>query len=175
MKSIYTGKTTNWKQLGGPDIAIKPYSRPATDGGTVELFVQDILRGQSFGSNVEFVSTTTQALRKLAGSPGGIYYASAPEVVPQCKIKPLPLGRQPGELVPPYQEPFVPLSQCPGLRNQLNIEAFQTGQYPLTRQLFVVGKQNGQTDEQAGDTYANFVLTEQGQELITQAGFVRIR
>lgn len=175
LKSIYTGKTTNWKQLGGPDVTIKPYSRPKNDGGTVELFVQDILAGQPFGSNVEFVSTTTQALRKLAGSPGGIYYASAPEVVPQCTIKPLPLGRQQGKFVPPYQEPFVPLSQCPGKRNQLNAAAFQSGQYPITRSLFVIVKQNGQIEQQAGSAYSNFLLTRQGQELITQAGFVRIR
>lgn len=175
LKSIYTGKITNWKQLGGPDLTIQPYSRPTSDGGTVELFVQDILGGQSFGSNVEFVSTTTQALQKLAKSPGGIYYASAPEVVPQCTIKPLPLGRKPGEFVPPYKEPLVPLSQCPVKRNQLNIEAFQAGQYPITRNLFVVVKQNGQTDEQVGEAYANFLLTGQGQELIAQTGFVRIR
>lgn len=175
LKSIYTGKTTNWKQLGGPDLKIRPYSRPTTDGGTVELFVQDILRGQPFGSNVEFVSTTTQSLQKLASDPGGIYYASAPEVVPQCTIKPLPLGRSPGEFVPPYQEPFVPASQCPAKRNQLNIQAFQTGQYPITRNLFVIVKQNGQIDEQAGEAYANFLLTGQGQDLIAQVGFVRIR
>ena len=175
LKSIYTGKTTNWKQLGGPDIAIKPYSRPTTAGGTVELFVQEILGGGAFGSNVEFVSTTTQALRKLACSPGGIYYSSAPEVVPQCTIRPLPLGRKPGEFISPYQEPFVPLSQCPGRRNQLNINAFQTGQYPITRNLFVVVKQNDQIDQQAGEAYANFLLTQQGQELIAQAGFVKIR
>lgn len=175
LKSIYTGKTTNWKQLGGPNIAIKPYSRPTTDGGTVELFGQQILGSQAFGSNVEFVSTTTQALRKLADSPGGIYYASAPEVVPQCTIQPLPLGRNPGELIPPYLEPFVPLSQCPGKRNQLNIDAFQTGQYPITRNLFVVVKQNDQIDQQAGEAYANFLLTQQGQELIAQTGFVKIR
>lgn len=175
LKSIYTGKITNWKQLGGPDLAIKAYSRPTTDGGTVELFVQDILGGQAFGANVEFVSTTTQALRKLATNPGGIYYASAPEVVPQCTIKPLPLGRKADELIPPYQEPFVPLSQCPNVRNQLNIQAFQTGQYPITRNLFVIVKQNGQIDEQAGETYANFLLTAQGQGLISKTGFVKIR
>nr|WP_225225630.1 hypothetical protein [Komarekiella delphini-convector] len=62
-----------------------------------ELFVQDILSGQAFGSNVEFISTTTQALQKLASSPSGIYYASAPQVVPQCSIKPLPLGRTQGQ------------------------------------------------------------------------------
>ncbi|MBW4564191.1 MAG: PstS family phosphate ABC transporter substrate-binding protein [Mojavia pulchra JT2-VF2] len=175
IKLIYTGKINNWSQLGGPNIPIKPYSRRITDGGTVELFVQDILGGQPFGSQVEFVSTTTQALQKLAGSPGAIYYASAPEVVPQCSIKPLPLGRTQGQYIAPYQEPFVLPSECPGKRNKLNIEAFQSGKYPITRNLFVVVKETGQIEEQAGVAYAKLLLTEQGQELITQAGFVKIR
>jgi phosphate transport system substrate-binding protein len=175
LRSIYTGKTTNWSQLGGPNLPIKAYSRRITDGGTVELFVQNILGGQAFGPNVEYVSTTTQALQKLAGSPGGIYYASAPEVVPQCSIKPLPLGRTQGQYIAPYQEPLILPSECPGNRNKLNIEAFQSGKYPITRNLFVVVKQTGQTEQRAGDAYANLLLTEQGQELIAQSGFVRIR
>jgi phosphate transport system substrate-binding protein len=175
LKSIYTGKTTNWSQLGGPNIPIKAYSRRITDGGTVELFVQDILGGQDFDSNVEFVSTTTQGLQKVANSPGGIYYASAPEVVPQCSIRALPLGKKQGQYITPYQEPFVLPSQCPGKRNKLNIEAFQSGKYPITRTLFVVVKQNGQIEQQAGSAYANLLVTQQGQELIAQSGFVKIR
>jgi len=81
----------------------------------------------------------------------------------------LPLGRKPGELVSPTGTLCTP--QCPGKRNQLNIDAFQAGQYPLTRNLFVVVKQNSQMDEQAGETYGNFLLTEQGQDLIAKAGF----
>ncbi len=175
LRSIYTGKITNWSQVGGSNIPIKAYSRRISDGGTVELFVQDILGGQDFSSNVELVSTTTQALKKVAGSPGGIYYASAPEVVPQCSIKPLPLGRTQGQYIAPYQDPIVLPSECPGTRNKLNIEAFQSGKYPITRNLFVVVKQNDQTEQQAGVAYANLLLTEQGQELISQAGFVKIR
>ncbi|WP_009631845.1 phosphate ABC transporter substrate-binding protein [Synechocystis sp. PCC 7509] len=175
LRSIYTGKVTNWQQVGGPNVAIQPYSRPANDGGTVELFVQDVLGNQKFAANVQFVATTTQALQKLASSPGGIYYASAPEVVPQCTIKPIALGRKANELVPPFQEPFVPLSQCPSQRNQLNTEAFQSGAYPITRNLFAIIKQNGQTEQLAGDAYVNFLLSNQGQELISQSGFVRIR
>ncbi|WP_392531378.1 PstS family phosphate ABC transporter substrate-binding protein [Nostoc sp. C117] len=175
LKSIYTGKINNWNQVGGPNIPIKPYSRRIVDGGTVELFVQDILGGQAFSSNVEFISTTTQALQKLAGSPGGIYYASAPEVIPQCSIRALPLGRTQGQYIAPYQEPFVLPSECPSKRNKLNIEAFQSGKYPITRNLFVVVKQNGQAEQQAGVAYANLLLTEQGQELISQTGFVKIR
>jgi phosphate transport system substrate-binding protein len=175
LKLIYTGKVTNWSQVGGPNIPIKAYSRKIADGGTVELFVQDVLGGQAFAQNVEFVSTTTQALKKLANSPGGIYYASAPEVVPQCSIKPLPLGLSQGQFVAPYQEPNILPADCPSKRNKLNIEAFQSGKYPITRNLFVVVKQNGQTEQLAGDAYANLLLTEQGQELIAQAGFVKIR
>ena len=172
LRSIYTGKITNWNQLGGANIPIKAYSRRVSDGGTVELFVQDVLAGQAMAPTVEFISTTTQALRKVASSPGGIYYASAPEVVPQCSIKPLPLGRTQGKYVAPYQEPFVLPSECPRSRNKLNIEAFQSGSYPITRNLFVVVKQNGQTEQQAGVAYANFLRTQQGQELISQTGFV---
>jgi phosphate transport system substrate-binding protein len=175
LKSIYIGKVTNWQQVGGPNIPIKAYSRPANSGGTVELFVEDILNGQAFGRTVEFVSTTTEALRKVANSPGGIYFASAPEVIPQCGIKPIPVGRSGSEFVAPYQEPFVPPSQCPGQRNQLNVAAFQSNQYPLTRNLFVIVKQNGQTEQQAGEAYANFLQTQQGQDLMNKAGFVRIR
>jgi phosphate transport system substrate-binding protein len=57
----------------------------------------------------------------------------------------------------------------------VNVEAFQNGQYPITRNLFVVVKQNGQADEQAGIAYANLLLSKQGQELISKTGFVRIR
>lgn len=39
----------------------------------------------------------------------------------------------------------------------------------------MVVKQNDQTEQQAGVAYANLLLTEQGQELIVQAGFVKIR
>lgn len=175
LKEIYTGKVSNWSQVGGPNWPITAYSRRPEEGGTIDFFIENVLEGGNFASGVEFIPTTTQALRKVAQNLGGIYYASAPEVVPQCTIKSLPLGRKAGEWVAPYQEPFVPLTECPDRRNQLNQSAFQSGTYPITRRLFVIVKQDGQLDEQAGLVYGNLLLTNQGQELIVQAGFVRIR
>jgi phosphate transport system substrate-binding protein len=93
---------------------------------------------------VEFVSTTTQALKKVADTPGGIYYASAPEVIPQCSIKPLALGKRPGQYIALYQEPLITPNECPGKRNKLNIEAFQSRKYPITQNLFLVVKQKRQ-------------------------------
>ena len=59
--------------------------------------------------------------------------------------------------------------------NKLNADTFQNGIYPITRSLFVIVKQNGQIDQQAGEKYADLILTEQGQDLISKAGFVRIK
>ncbi|WP_413199440.1 PstS family phosphate ABC transporter substrate-binding protein [Nostoc piscinale] len=175
LKDIYTGKVNNWEQLGGPKLPITPYSRRPEDSGTIEFFEENVLSGEKFGSNVQFIDTTTNALKEVAKNPGTIYYASAPEVVGQCSVKALPLGKQPNKFIEPYTKPYIPLDKCPKQRNQLNTEAFQTGDYPITRRLFVIVKQNGQADQQAGEAYANLLLTDQGQELIAKAGFVRLR
>ena len=175
LKDIYTGKITNWQQVGGPNLPITVYSRSKEAGGTAEFFVENVLNKENFGANVSYINTTTEAVRKVAASPGGIYYASAPEIVPQCTIKSIPVGRTSGQFVPPYQEPFIPPSECPNKRNQLNSQAFRSGDYAITRNLFVIVKQNNQTDQQAGEAYANWLLTPQGQELIEKAGFVKLK
>ena len=172
---IYTGKLTNWSQVGGPNLLIQPITRPVSAGGTIELFVEQIMKGRGFGAMVQTVSTTTEGVRKLAQTPGGIYFASAPEIVDQCTVKPIAIGRTLTELVPPYQGSLVPPSQCPAQRNQLNEAAIKTGQYPITRNLFVVIKQNNQKEQQAGEAYTDFVLSNQGQTLLEKAGFVPIR
>lgn len=174
LRGIYTGEITNWSQVGGPDLPVVPISRSDV-GGTVEFFISSVLGDASFGSNVQQASTTTQALRLVASSPGGIYYGSAPEIIPQCTVKPIPIGRQANQLVPPYQAPLIPSSQCPAQRNQINLEAFQSGAYPITRTLFVIIKQNGQSEQQAGEAYANMVRTEQAAEVLTNLGFVPLR
>jgi len=176
LKDIYTGKVTNWQQVGGPNLAITLYSKGVeAGGGNVQFLVENVLEDKQLAANVQFLSTTTQALREVAKNPGGIFYASAPQVVGQCGVKALPLGRKPEQLIPPYALPLVPLEKCPQQRNQLNTTAFQSGEYPMTRRLFVIVKQNGQSDQQAGEAYADLLLTPQGQDLITKAGFVRIR
>ncbi|MGK7934778.1 MAG: PstS family phosphate ABC transporter substrate-binding protein [Xenococcaceae cyanobacterium] len=174
LQDIYTGKLTSWKQVGGSDLPIVPYSRNVEEGGTVAFFVNNVLEGKKFGDNLQLVKNTTEGLRKVISNPGGIYYATIPEVIHQCKIKPLPIGRKQEELISPYQKPYVSPSQCPEKRNQININALQSGEYPITRRLFVIVKQNGQRDENAGLAYEQLLLSEQGQELIGQAGFIPI-
>jgi phosphate transport system substrate-binding protein len=175
IKDIYTGKITNWRQVSGPNLPIIPYSRDPQAGGTVEFFVENVLNQEEFGSNVQFVHSTTPGVRQVASNPGGIYYASAPEIVDQCTIKPVPLINKSNQPISPYKEPFIPIESCrPDNRNQLNTDAIRSGDYPITRRLFVIIKLNGEIDQQAGEAYANWILTPQGQELIEKAGFVKL-
>lgn len=175
LKQIYRGQVTNWNQVGGPSTPITPISRQLEDGGTVEFFQDNVLAKEDFGSTIQYSSTTTEAIREVSTNIGAIYYASAPEIVPQCTIKPLAIGRQPNEWTTPYQAPYIQPANCPQQRNTLNFAAFKNGDYPITRRLFVIVKENGQADQQAGNAYAQLMLTDQGQNLIQKAGYVPMR
>lgn len=174
LQQIYESKITNWSQVGGPNLLITPLSEPQQDSYAV-LFAARKDRKPSFGSNVKFISSPTEALRQVNRTPGGIYYASARAVVNQCSVKPIPIGHTSERLIPPYSEPFVPFQQCPSQRNQINTAAFENGTYPLTRNLFVIIKQNQGREQQVGEAYANLLQTVQGQQAVTQAGFARLR
>jgi len=175
LADIYTGKIANWQAVGGPDLSIQPFTRALEDGGTVQFFVDNVLSGSDFGSTVEEVYSTTPGLRAVIDNPGGIYYASAPEVVPQCDVRALPLGRTSDQLVTPYAEPRPDPAQCPNQRDRLNIEAIANGDYPIARRLFAIVKADGSTDQQAGEAYAEILLTPEGQQALSEAGFVPIR
>ena len=170
LQAIYTGKVNNWQALGGADLPITPYSRPPSTGGMVDFFLSKILEDRRFGSDVRFVGTTTEALRQIANDPGGIYYGSATAIIPQCTVKSLPLATKEG-LVAPYSEPLVSAAECPNRRNKLNVEALRNAYYPLTHYLYVVYIENDRRS-QIGRSYADFLLTPQGQKLIAKAGFI---
>ncbi len=175
LQQIYSGQITNWQQLGGPNLAITPFSQRPENADTLISTSNNNSKGQALGSNVQYVYSTTEAVRQLSKTPGGVYYASARSVIPQCTVKALPLGRTSGELIPPYREPLVSAENCLRQRNQVNTEAIKNGSYPITADMFVIIKQNKGREQQIGDAYAKLLLTEQGQKAIEQAGFVGVR
>ena len=175
LQQIYSGKITNWNQVGGPNLPITPFAQNPENADTIISSSNSDLKNPEFGSNIKYVYSTTDALRQLSKTPGGIYYASARAVVPQCSVKPLPIGRTSNDFVSPYLEPLVSADQCPRQRNQINTEAIKNGSYPITSKLFVIIKQNKGQEQKVGNAYANLLLTDQGQQAIEQAGFVRVR
>jgi phosphate transport system substrate-binding protein len=167
VREIFTGKIQNWKEVGGPDLKVTPISRDPSAGGTVDFFVENVLENQPLGTNVNIARDATDSIRKAAAASGGISFATTSEVVNQRTIKLLPIGKG-------GSQSFI--SPCGNDScTSANDKAFTDGSYPVTRRLFVVLKRDGKLDEQAGVAYANLLLSDEGQQLIKQVGFVSIR
>ncbi|MEH1814332.1 MAG: substrate-binding domain-containing protein [Nostoc sp.] len=167
LSKIYSGKIDNWRQAGAlVDIPIKFYTRSGNSQSINEF--RTSLEIINFGSNINYVNTTSEGIQKIATEPGGIFVGPISDVVPQCGVKTLPIVNTDGKTFYPYQQQnFVSPAQCrPGKRNRVNIEAIYSGEYPLPAIFYVVVKQNGQREQQAGQAYANLLLTKQGQEMI---------
>jgi phosphate transport system substrate-binding protein len=171
LQEIYTGQITNWQQLGGDDLSIVPLAGNPQVSGTAKVFLDEVLVDKPLSTKVQTVANTKEGLTKLAQTPGSIYFVSAAAAATQCNFKPLAI-RSANKLVTPYED--ASMTQC-SERRRVNIAAFQNGSYRLTRNLFVILKQNQGIEQQAGEAYANLLLSGQGQEGIAKAGFVRIR
>ena len=174
LKKIYLGQITNWNEVDGPDLPIVLFSRQLQNGGTVEFFQHHVLHHQPFSSKVKYVYSTTDGLQHVGHTPGGIYYASAPEVLPQCTVKSLSIANSNGDFIPPYLPPAVPSERCPEERNQLNVAAIRNATYPITRYLYTIVKHDGGRAQKGGETYTKLLLTPEMQKLIEEAGFVPI-
>ncbi len=175
LQQIYQGKITNWKYLGGPDLAIIPFSQPPESADTVLFSGQQLLDNQTLGSNVQYVNSTTEAVRRVSKTPGGVYYAPARGLLPQCTIKPLAIGTNSKQFTSPYREPLIPPNQCPHKRNKLHREAIKNGSYPLSVKLYVISKENKGQQQRIGEAYTKLLLTEQGQKAIEEAGLISVR
>jgi phosphate transport system substrate-binding protein len=175
VRDIFTGRITNWKDVGGPYLKIAPFRRNSADSGTVKFFKENVMNNQEFGSNVASVGQkgkpekeiTTLAIRKVASTVGSISFATASEVINQDTIRILPIAKEdtPKNIVSPCTD-----ESCKAV--DTNVIANQVYPEQLTRKLFVVIKQDGGQDENAGQAYANMLKSCEGQELVRQAGFV---
>ncbi|MEM8720940.1 MAG: substrate-binding domain-containing protein [Cyanobacteria bacterium P01_G01_bin.39] len=156
VKAIFTGKITNWKQLGGEDLLITPVLLTPEN-----LEILGFQKVPPLPLRTSYVANYTLALRKVIATPGAISFASASLVKDQQAVKVFGLAE--GNSTN-YVLPFV--------AGKTNLELFKNGSYPLTRRLFVVIRRDGTPDQLAGKAYIQMLLSNQGQEIVESAGFV---
>ena len=84
--SIFTGKTTNWKDVGGPDEAIMLVTRPSSSG-TRALFKTWALNDAEEASN-EALETDDSGtlLETISNNPGAIGYVALSYLVNNDKV-----------------------------------------------------------------------------------------
>ena len=145
--AIYTGKITNWKQLGGDDAKIVVVSRD-TNSGTYETFNELVLKKAKIVKDAEYVGSNGQARTRVNTTKDAIAYVGLGFV--DDTVKPLSV------------EGILP-----------NTKSITSGKYPIARQLFMFT--NGYP-KMGGDIF-NFVtlhLSGEGREIISDLGYIPV-
>jgi phosphate transport system substrate-binding protein len=144
---IYVGKITNWKQLGGPNMDIIMISRD-TNSGTYETFNKLVMHKDEIVGNCEYVGSNGAVRQRVQSTPAAIGYAGIgflDDTIKALKVN----GIMPSP------------------------ETVKTGVYPIARPLFMFT--NGMP-KMGTELYKfiNMYLTEDGQELIDEIGFIPV-
>jgi len=147
IKDIYLGKITNWKQVGGSDLAIVPVSRD-TSSGTFEVFHEIIMKKQDLAKGVEYVNSNPQAHARVQSTSGAIAYVG--------------LGFLDGNVKDVKVDGISPSK-----------ETISSGVYPISRPLFMFTNSYPKLGSMT-HKFCTFYLTEIGQEIIEAKGFVPV-
>jgi phosphate transport system substrate-binding protein len=49
LRLIFTGEYTNWKQVGGPDVPVRTFTRRIPESGGAVFFMKEVLHNQRYG------------------------------------------------------------------------------------------------------------------------------
>ena len=158
LADIFTGKISNWKELGGKDERIVLLSREV-NSGTHVYFKEHVLRKGSPDGKEEFAQNalllpSSQAIAdEVAGNPAAIGYYGMGYISP--KQKPVAIARDEKS---EYVEP--------------TIDNVLSGKYPISRPLFIYtnGEPKGLVKK-----FVDFILSKEGQEIVLKTDFVPIK
>ncbi len=147
IKDIYTGKTTNWKQLGGPDAKIIVYGRE-NNSGTYVFFKDNVLDGADYMPGMQSMPGTAAVVNAVAKDKNGIGYGGAAYAkgIREAKVK-----KDAGS--PAYAP------------TEANVKS---GVYPLSRYLYMY---TAQRPSGAVKEYIDWILSSEGQAIVTQVGY----
>jgi phosphate transport system substrate-binding protein len=76
LDQIFTGKITNWKDVGGEDAPITLYSRE-NSSGTYEFFKEHVMKKKDFAASAQTMPGTAAVLQAVAKDKYGVGYGGA--------------------------------------------------------------------------------------------------
>jgi phosphate transport system substrate-binding protein len=147
IKDIYTGKTTNWNEVGGKNAKIILYSRE-NNSGTYAYFKEHVLQNGDFHPTAQTLSGTATVVNSVSKDPnsigyGGIAYAKG---IKHALVK--------KDANSPAIEP--------------NMENVLTAAYPISRYLYwyTLGEPSGEIKK-----LVDWVLGSEGQAIVKEVGY----
>jgi phosphate transport system substrate-binding protein len=158
LADIFTGKITNWKDVGGKDLKIVILSREV-NSGTHVYFKEHVLRKGDASGKEEFAPSalmlsSSQAIAdEVAGNSSAIGYYGMGYV--SLKQKEISVAKDDkSEFVKPIIENVI------------------SGKYPISRPLFLYS--NGEPKD-AVKKFVDYTLSKEGQEIVLKTDFVPIK
>ena len=158
VQDIYSGKITNWKEVGGDDEAIIPYQRPTNSGsqtGMLDLVMKDIPMieptTETFEETMAGIIEAVANYDNAKAALGYSYYYYATTMYSQDSIKLLAMD----EVEP-------------------NFETIKNGEYPIQTAYYIVINK-AEPEESNTRKLVEAMLSERGQAVAKEAGYVPVK
>jgi phosphate transport system substrate-binding protein len=145
---IFTGKITNWKEVGGPDAPITVYSRE-NSSGTYEFFKEHVLKGHDFAASAQTMPGTAAIVQAVVKDKNGIGYGGAAYGGSSKLLAIKKTDTSPA--IAPTEETVM------------------NGTYPIWRHLFVYVDPAKDKGEIAA--YLNWIRSDDGQKYVKDIGY----
>ena len=147
VKDIYTGKITNWKEVGGNDAPIVVVSRE--DGsGTRDGFQENVgFESEELTKDAQISDGSGNIKSIVEGNENAIGYIS--------------FG---------YVDENVNALTIDGV--ELNAENVKNDSYAIARPFLFVNKEDVITEQ--GKNFIDFILSEEGQNVVEENGFISV-
>jgi len=158
ISAIFSGKATNWKEVGGPDRPIHPFGRNSRSG--THDYMKHRLNIDNYKPNMDEFETYAEILSAVENDPNAIAYVSA-----SCLQKNVPVREQAVHVVNVFMDGQDGLSP-------FNEEAINSGEYVFVRPLF-------QYYDSANTNpwikkFIEFEISAKGESMLKQNGYYPI-
>lgn len=158
IREIYSGKIKNWKQVGGPDMAIIAYQRPVNSGsqtGFLDLVMKDLTPMEApIEQTIAGMGELIDSVAAYTDSPDGLgysYYYYTSEM---------------------WGNDHVKLLKVNGV--EPNPQTISSGEYPLKTAYYAVIRGDEPADSPVRKMIS-YLLSEEGQTMVEEAGYVRVK
>jgi phosphate transport system substrate-binding protein len=151
LESIYTGKVTNWKDVGGDDLQIVLYSRESSSG-TFEFFKEHVLNKKNFAQSAMLMPATGAIVQSVSQTKGAIGYVGLAYIEPTVKALKVSYDKGATYVMP-------------------SVESAMNKTYPIVRPLYYYYLTSV---EASAKPFIDFILSADGQKIVKEVGYVPI-
>lgn len=152
IEGIFTGKIKNWKEVGGNDEKIVAYSRESSSG-TYEFFKEHVLNNKNYGTAILMMPATGAMVQSVSQTKGAIGYIGFAYM--ETNVKALKISYDKGKT---FIEP--------------NVTNAKNKSYPVVRPLYYYYLTK---DANKVKTFIDFILSEEGQKVVNEVGYISLK